>query len=339
MIVTPQKAQKKFPKAKSLKQIPVSLADMKCLVTGGAGFIGSHLCERLLKDGHDVLCIDNLGSGSLKNIEHLRKNKRFRFKKHDVIKRLDLKNAKIDWIFHLASRASPIDYQEYPVETALANSVGTDRMAKLALAKNAKILFSSTSEAYGEPKEHPQKESYFGNVNPVGIRSCYDESKRFGEALLMAYHRKHRLDVKIVRIFNTYGPRMRIDDGRVIPNFITQCLKNKPITIYGNGSQTRSFCYVDDLVDGIVKMMKSKEIGPKNLGNPKELTVLEAAKLIKKLTNSKSEFIFKELPVDDPTRRQPDISRAREFLSWEPRVEFEEGLGKTIAWFKEQIER
>ena len=257
---------------------------MRSLVTGGAGFIGSHLCEYLLKEGHEVICVDNLGSGNFDNVRHLTENKKFRFIKHNIIEPLQLIEGKIDYIFHLASRASPQDYQQYPVETALANSVGTDRMAKLALAKNARILFTSTSEAYGEPKEHPQKESYWGNVNPVGVRSCYDESKRFAEALLMGYHREYNVDIKIVRIFNTYGPRMRLDDGRVIPNFITQALQNKPLTIYGDGSQTRSFCYVDDMVEGIVKMMKSDEIGPKNLGNPKEYTVLETAKLIKKLT-------------------------------------------------------
>lgn len=310
---------------------------MRSLVTGGAGFIGSHLCERLLKEGHEVICVDNLGSGNFENVKHLISNKKFNFIKHNIIESLQLIEGKLDYIFHLASRASPKDYQEYPVETALANSVGTDRMAKLALAKNAKILFTSTSEAYGEPREHPQRESYFGNVNPVGIRSCYDESKRFGEALMMAYHREYNVDVKIVRIFNTYGPRMRFDDGRVIPNFITQCLNNESITIYGDGGQTRSFCYVDDLVDGIVKMMNSKEIGPKNLGNPKEFTILETAKLIKKLTGSKSKFIFEKLPLDDPTRRQPDISKAMALLSWTPKIEFEEGLIKTIKWFKEEL--
>jgi nucleoside-diphosphate-sugar epimerase len=310
---------------------------MKTLVTGGAGFIGSHLCERLLKDGHEVICIDNLGSGRIENISHLMKDNKFKFIKHNVIEPIHLIEGKIDFIFHLASRASPLDYQEYPVETALANSVGTDFMAKLAIAKSSKILFTSTSEAYGEPREHPQKESYWGNVNPVGIRSCYDESKRFGEALLMAYHREYHLDIKIVRIFNTYGPRMRLDDGRVIPNFITQALKNNPITIYGDGSQTRSFCYVDDMVDGLVKMIHSKEIGPKNLGNPIEFTVLETAKLIKKITNSKSEITFKALPEDDPTKRQPDISKARILLEWEPKIEAEEGLKKTIAYFKEKM--
>ncbi len=310
---------------------------MKCIVTGGAGFIGSHLCERLLNEGYDVICIDNLGSGAVDNISHLMPNKKFRFIKHSVIDPLQLIEGKVDFIYHLASRASPKDYQEYPVETALANSVGTDMMAKLTLAKNAKILFTSTSEAYGEPREHPQKESYWGNVNPVGIRSCYDESKRFGEALLMAYHREYKLDIKIVRIFNTYGPRMRHDDGRVIPNFITQALKNDPITIYGDGSQTRSFCYVEDMVDGLVKMMMSKEIGPKNLGNPKEFTVLDTAKLIIKATKSKSKIEFLPLPEDDPTKRQPDISKARQLLGWEPRIEFEEGIKKTVDSFKAKM--
>jgi len=257
---------------------------MISLVTGGAGFIGSHLCEKLLLEGHNVICVDNLGSGKKENIIHLEKNKKFQFIKHDIVLPFKI-DSEINQIFHLASRASPIDYQKYPVETALSNSIGTNNMIKLAMEKNAKILFSSTSEAYGEPKEHPQKESYWGNVNPTGIRSCYDESKRFGEALLMAYHRKHNVKIKIIRIFNTYGPRMRLDDGRVIPNFITQCLKNEDITIYGDGRQTRSFCYVSDLVDGIIKMMNSSDIGPKNLGNPKEFTILETANLIKKMTN------------------------------------------------------
>jgi nucleoside-diphosphate-sugar epimerase len=308
---------------------------MKIIVTGGAGFIGSHLCERLLKEGNNVICVDNLGSGNIENIQHLLPNKNFRFIKHNVIEPLQRIEGKIDQIYHLASRASPIDYQEYPVETALANSVGTDRMVNLALDKNARILFTSTSEAYGEPREHPQKESYWGNVNPVGVRSCYDESKRFGEALMMAYHREYGVDIKIVRIFNTYGPRMRVDDGRVIPNFITQALKNKSITIYGDGKQTRSFCYVEDMVDGIIKMMNSKEIGPKNLGNPKEFTMLDTAKLIIKFTGSKSKLVYMPLPEDDPTKRQPDISKAREFLGWEPKVDFEMGLKKTIDWFNE----
>lgn len=307
---------------------------MKILVTGGAGFIGSHLCDELISKGHNVICVDNLGSGKMENVRHLMKNRKFKFIKHNVIEPLQLIEGRIDQVYHLASRASPIDYQEYPVETALANSVGTDRMIKLALAKNATLLFTSTSEAYGQPREHPQKESYWGNVNPVGVRSCYDESKRFGEALLMAYHREYNVDIKIVRIFNTYGPRMRKDDGRVIPNFITQALNNEPMTIYGKGNQTRSFCYVSDLVDGLVKMMNSKEVGPKNLGNPNETTVLELAEIIKGLTGSQSKLVFKVLPLDDPTRRQPDISKARELLGWEPGVSLKEGLKKTIEWFK-----
>ena len=307
------------------------------VVTGGAGFIGSHLCEALLKKGNKVICVDNLSSGDKDNIKNLINNPDFTFIKHNIIEELNLKE-KINEIYHLASRASPIDYQKHPVETALSNSIGTNNMIKLAIKKNAVVLFSSTSEAYGEPKIHPQKESYWGNVNPIGIRSCYDESKRFGEALLMAYYRQHNANVKIVRIFNTYGPRMRKDDGRVIPNFICQALKNEPITIYGDGKQTRSFCYISDLVAGLIKMMESEHIGPKNLGNPKEHSMIEIAEIIKKLTNSESEFVFKPLPKDDPTKRRPDISKAREMLSWIPKVPFEEGLKKTMKYFKNQIE-
>ena len=303
------------------------------LVTGGAGFIGSHLCDYLIERGHKVICIDNLGSGTKKNMKHLLRNKNFKFLKHDVIFPIEIKE-NIDYIYHVASRASPVDYQQHPVETALTNSVGTYNMLKLAMRKNASLLFTSTSEAYGIPKIHPQIEEYWGNVNPVGVRSCYDESKRFGEALLMAFHREYKAKVKIVRIFNTYGPKVRKDDGRVISNFITQALKNKPITIYGDGSQTRSFCYVSDMVDGIYRMMHSGWVGPKNLGNPDEITVLELAKIIKKLTNSKSKLIFKPLPIDDPTKRQPDIGKAREMLGWHPQIELEEGLKKTIEYFK-----
>jgi len=306
---------------------------MNILVTGGSGFIGSHLCEALLAKKHNVICIDNFGSGDAKNIQHLLQNKNFQFIKHNIIQPLQI-DGKIDQIFHLASRASPIDYQQYPVETALSNSLGTHNMIKLALEKNATLLFSSTSEVYGDPAVHPQKENYWGNVNPIGIRSCYDESKRFAEALLMAYYREYKAKVKIIRIFNTYGPRMRKDDGRVIPNFITQALANKPITIYGNGKQTRSFCYVDDLVTGIIKMMDSDQLGPMNLGNPKENTMIEIAQIIKKLANSKSEIIFKPLPEDDPTRRCADISLAKKILQWEPKVKLEDGLMKTIEWFK-----
>jgi len=311
---------------------------MRAVVTGGAGFIGSHLCDRLIKEGYEVICVDNLGSGTMDNIKHLLDNPKFRFIHHNVIDPLDLIEGKVDFIFHMASRASPVDYQEFPVETALANSVGTDRMAKLALEKNARILFASTSEAYGEPKEHPQRESYWGNVNPVGIRSCYDESKRFGEALLMAYHREYGVEVRLVRIFNTYGPRMRKDDGRVVPNFIEQCLNGEPITLYGDGGQTRSFCYVSDLIEGLFLAIQSDEVGPKNLGNPNEITVKELAETIKRITGSKSDFIYKPLPKDDPTRRQPDISKARQMMDWEPKVGLEDGLKKSIEWFREQRE-
>jgi|SRR3989338_3567812 len=313
------------------------------LITGGAGFIGSHLCEHLVNRGETIVCVDNLGSGKRENIRHMEEKKNFVFIYFDVTDSLEKlekeltqkKIGKIDQIYHLASRASPIDYQTYPVETALANSLGLNNMIKLSMKHDATILFSSTSEAYGQPKVHPQPEEYWGNVNPVGIRSCYDESKRFGEALMMAYYRGHNAKIKIVRIFNTYGPKMRKDDGRVIPNFIQQALNNESITIYGDGTQTRSFCYVSDLIDGLVRMMNSKEIGPKNLGNPHEMTILECANNIIKISGSASKIIFKSLPEDDPTKRQPDISAARMMLGWEPKVNFEEGIKKTIEWFRE----
>jgi nucleoside-diphosphate-sugar epimerase len=303
------------------------------LVAGGAGFIGSHLCDELIEQGHKVICMDNYATGHVNHISHLLKNKNFRFIKHDVVKSFNIKG-KIDQIYHLASRASPVDYQKFPTATALSNSIGTYNLVKLALKKNATLLFTSTSEAYGEPKEHPQKETYWGNVNPIGIRSCYDESKRFGEALLIAYSREMNADVKIVRIFNTYGPRLRPGDGRVVSNFIRQALTNEPITIYGDGKQTRSFCYVDDMVRGLMMMMDSDYVGPKNLGNPKEFTILELATMIKKLTGSKSKLVFKKLPQDDPTKRRPDISNARRMLGWKPEIDLEEGLKKTIDWFK-----
>lgn len=305
---------------------------MRIIVTGGAGFIGSHLCDFLIGKGDEVICIDNLSTGHKFHVNHHLDNKNFKFIRHDVTIPFRVLG-EVERIYHLASRASPFDYQNYPVETALANSIGTYNMLNLAEEKKCPILFSSTSEAYGEPKEHPQKESYWGNVNPVGLRSCYDESKRFGEALLMSYKRQYGTDVKIVRIFNTYGPRLRPGDGRVISNFITQCLKGEDITVYGTGKQTRSFCYVSDMVTGLYKMMESKETGPKNLGNPKEFTILELANLIKKLTKSKSKIVYNPLPADDPTKRRPDISRARKLIGWEPKVELEEGLKKTIGWF------
>jgi len=316
---------------------------MNIIITGGAGFIGSHLCEFLLNKGEKIICVDNLGSGSRDNIKEFEGKDNFVFIEFDVTddlkvveEKLNKKGvSKIDQIYHLASRASPIDYQQYPVETALSNSLGLNNMIKLAMKHDATILFSSTSEAYGQPKVHPQPENYWGNVNPVGIRSCYDESKRFGEALMMAYHRKYNAKVKIIRIFNTYGPKMRKDDGRVIPNFIQQALNNESITIYGDGKQTRSFCYVADLVEGIVKMMNSVEIGPKNLGNPREMTIVECAQKVIDAAGSKSELIFNALPEDDPTKRQPDISEARKMLGWGPKIEFEEGIKKTIDWFKD----
>lgn len=309
---------------------------MRTIITGGAGFIGSHLSDYLLDKGNEVICIDNFCTGHINHIKHSLNNKSFRFIKHDITESFNI-YGKIDQIYHLASRASPVDYQKYPIHTALTNSIGTNNLVKLALKKNATLLFSSTSEAYGEPKVHPQREDYWGNVNPVGIRSCYDESKRFGEALLMAYHRSKNAKIKIVRIFNTYGPRLRPGDGRVISNFIIQCLKNEPITIYGDGKQTRSFCYVSDTVDGLFKMINSGEIGPKNIGNPNEITILNLAKKIKKLTKSNSEFVFKELPKDDPTKRRPDISKARKLLNWKPEINMNDGLIKTINWFKQII--
>ncbi len=305
----------------------------RILVTGGAGFIGSHLCDALIAQSHKVICMDNFSTGHISHVRHLLNDKNFRLIRHDVIVPFGIKSS-LDEIYHLASRASPVDYQKFPVQTALSNSVGTHNLLKLARKKDATILFSSTSEAYGEPKEHPQKESYWGNVNPTGIRSCYDESKRFGEALMMAYKRQFDTNVKIVRIFNTYGPRLRPGDGRVVSNFIRQAILNEPITIYGNGKQTRSFCFVDDLVRGLIMMMGSNETGPKNLGNPKEFTILQLAEKIKSLTNSSSEIVFEPLPQDDPTKRRPDISQAMELLGWAPNVSLETGLKKTIDWFK-----
>lgn len=308
---------------------------MISVVTGGAGFIGSWLCESLLAGGHKVICIDNFITGSEKNLSNIKKNKNFTLIKKDISLSINI-NEKIDYIFHLASPASPVFYQRYPIETMLANSAGTKNMLELAKKHNARLLFASTSEIYGEPQQHPQTETYWGNVNPVGIRSCYDESKRFGEALTLSYARKHGLDARVARIFNTYGPRMQLDDGRVVPNFIMQSLESKPITVYGNGKQTRSFCYVTDMVDGLKKMMFSEKTKNSviNLGNPEEYTVLEIAQLIKKLAKSKSDIIFKPLPEDDPTRRKPDITKARKMLAWSPTTELEQGLEKTIDFFR-----
>jgi dTDP-glucose 4,6-dehydratase len=309
---------------------------MRILITGGAGFIGSHLCDFLLEKGHDVVCMDNLITGNLHNITHLRKNKKFKYVKHDVTKYIRI-NGKLDYVLHFASPASPIDYLEFPIQTLKVGALGTHNALGMAKDKKAKFLLASTSEVYGDPLVHPQPESYWGNVNPIGPRGVYDEAKRFAEAITMAYHRYHKLDTRIVRIFNTYGPRMKADDGRVVPTFIVQALKNKPITIFGDGMQTRSFCYVSDLIKGIHNLMISEVAEPVNLGNPEEYTILDFAKKIIKLTNSKSRIVFKELPVDDPKQRKPDISKAKKLLDWEPKVSVDEGLKETIEWFRNNM--
>ncbi len=307
---------------------------MRVLVTGGAGFIGSHLCERLLKEGHEVLCLDNLFSGSKKNILHLLDNKNFEFIRHDIVQPILLE---VDIIYHLACPASPVYYQMNPVKTIKTNVMGTINMLGLAKRVKARILLASTSEVYGDPTVHPQREDYWGNVNPIGPRSCYDEGKRVAECLMFDYHRQNNVDIRVVRIFNTYGPRMAIDDGRVISNFIVQALRGEPLTVYGDGSQTRSFCYVDDMVEGIIKAMESDYIGPINLGNPEEITIMELAEKIISLTGSRSKIEFKPLPPDDPARRRPDISLAKKVLNWEPKVSLEEGLKRTIEYFRKAI--
>lgn len=303
------------------------------VVTGGAGFIGSHLCDYLINKGFKVICVDNLITGNLENISHLSKNKRFEFIKHDITKYINIPG-KVDYILDFASPASPIDYLKYPIQTLKVGSLGVHNCLGLAKLKRATFLLASTSEIYGDPLVHPQKEDYWGNVNTIGPRGCYDEAKRFAEALTTAYHRVHKIDTKIVRIFNTYGERMRLNDGRVVPNFISQALKGGDITVYGNGKQTRSFCYISDLVEGIYKLLISDFNEPVNLGNPDEKTILQFAKIIIKLTDSKSKIIFKPLPVDDPKQRCPDISRAKKILKWKPKVSLEEGLKRTIDWFR-----
>lgn len=310
----------------------------KVLVTGGVGFIGSWLCDRLIEEGHEVVCIDNLGSGNKKNVEHLFSNSRFKFIKHDIREPLEIEE-KIDHIFHLASRASPADFEEYSIDILLTNAVGTCNMLELARKDDARFLLASSSEVYGDPKVHPQPEDYWGNVNPLGPRSVYDEGKRYAESLTAAYHRRYGLDVRTARIFNTYGPRMRPDDGRVISNFIVQALRGESITVYGDGSQTRSFCYVSDMVEGLKKLMFLDDLSGEvvNLGNPDEITILEVAELVKKLTGSNSKTTFVPLPKDDPKRRNPDISKAKEMLGWTPKVGLEDGLLKTISYFKGAI--
>ena len=306
---------------------------MRVLVTGAAGFLGSHLCDRLLAQGYRVVGMDNFLSGNSANVAHLRSHPDFQLVLHDVTNFIELEGP-LDAVLHFASPASPVDYLEHPIPTLKVGSLGTHKALGLAKAKGARFLLASTSEVYGDPLVHPQPESYWGNVNPVGPRGVYDEAKRFAEAMTMAYHRYHGLDTRIVRIFNTYGPRMRPNDGRVVSNFIVQALHGEPLTVYGDGSQTRSFCYVDDLVTGIVLLFERGDADPTNLGNPHEFTVRELAALVLRLTGSRSEIVERPLPVDDPRVRQPDIGRVRETLGWEPKVDLEEGLRRTIDYFR-----
>ena len=307
------------------------------VVTGGAGFLGSHLVDRLLREGHEVLAIDNLLTGNERNLDHLRSEKKFRFLRHDVTKFIAVEGP-VDFVFHFASPASPIDYLELPIQTLKVGSLGTHNALGLAKAKGATFLLASTSECYGDPLVHPQKEEYWGNVNPIGPRGVYDEAKRFAEAMTMAYHRFHGVNTKIVRIFNTYGPRMRLRDGRVVPAFVGQALRGEPLTIFGEGKQTRSFCFVSDLIEGIYRLSKADFHEPVNIGNPMELTILEFAERIRSITGSKSQIVKKPLPVDDPQQRRPDISRAKKILGWEPRVSLEDGLKETIRWFQANLD-
>ncbi len=330
-----------MPTPRKTKPTPRQRRQPVSVVTGGAGFLGSHLSDLLLSHGHQVVVIDNLITGSTANIQHLAGNPDFRFIHQDVTDYLYLEG-KVDFVWHFASPASPIDYLELPIQTLKVGSLGTHKALGLALAKNARFLITSTSEVYGDPLIHPQTESYWGNVNPIGPRGCYDESKRFAEALVMAYHREHAIDTRIVRIFNTYGPRMRLNDGRVVPAFVSQALAGKPITVFGDGSQTRSFCFVSDLVEGIFRLMNCTHPTanlPVNIGNPHELTMLQFAEEIIRATHSKSRIVHKPLPQDDPKQRKPDISRARKLLGWEPRVPLAEGLIPTIAYFQSCLDR
>lgn len=313
----------------SRKAQPVSV------VTGGAGFLGSHLVDYLLNKGHQVIAIDNLITGRVQNIAHQAGNGNFKFIKQDVTQYIFL-SEKIDYVWHFASPASPIDYAEFPIQTLKVGSLGTHKALGLAMKNRARFLLTSTSEIYGDPLRHPQSEDYWGNVNSVGPRSCYDEAKRFAEAMTMAYHREHGLETRIVRIFNTYGPRMRLNDGRVVPAFISQALKKEPITLYGEGKQTRSFCYCSDLIEGIYRLMMSDHCDPVNIGNPNELSIRQFAELILELTGTQLELINKDLPTDDPKQRRPDITKARNLLQWKPKVDLRDGLKKTIDWFSGQ---
>lgn len=309
---------------------------MRVVLTGGAGFLGSHLSELLIRQGHEVVVIDNLITGRMENIAPLADSPGFQFVEHDVTRPIEIQG-EVDWVMHFASPASPMDYTRFPIQTLKVGALGTHNTLGLAKAKRSSFLLASSSEVYGDPLVHPQAEDYWGNVNPIGVRGVYDEAKRFAEAMTMAYHRYHGLDTRICRIFNTYGPRMRMDDGRVIPTFAVQALKGEPLTAFGDGSQTRSFCYVSDLVEGILRLMDSGYSEPLNLGNPGETSILGLAELVLELTGSSSRIEFKPLPVDDPKVRRPDIGKAREMLGWSPGVELKEGLGLTIAWFKELL--
>jgi dTDP-glucose 4,6-dehydratase len=309
---------------------------MRVAITGGAGFLGSHLCERFLADGHTVLCIDNYITGAEPNIAPFRSNRGFQLIEHDISKPLEL-DGPVDYIFHFASPASPIDYLKLPIQTLKVGSIGTLNALGIAKAKGATFFLASTSEVYGDPQVHPQQETYWGHVNPVGPRGVYDEAKRFAEAMTMAYHRYHGVDTRIVRIFNTYGPRMRMNDGRAIPAFITQALRGEPITAFGDGRQTRSFCYIDDLIDGIVRLSRSSYHEPVNIGNPEEYTILELAQRIIELTKSRSRIVFQPLPQDDPKQRCPDITVAKRELGWQPTTKLADGLRRTIPWFAQQM--
>ena len=311
---------------------------MRVLVTGAAGFLGSHLCDRLLALGHQVVAMDNFITGNPTNLGHLESHSHFAFVRHDVTEFIAV-DGPLDGVLHFASPASPADYLEFPIQTLKVGSLGTHKALGLAKEKRARFLLASTSEVYGDPLVHPQKEDYWGNVNPIGPRGVYDEAKRFAEALTMAYHRTHGVETRIVRIFNTHGPRMRLNDGRVVPNFISQALRGEPLTVYGDGSQTRSFCYVSDLVEGLVRLLRSDHSEPVNCGNPMEISILQFAERIKALTGSKSEIVFRPLPEDDPRVRQPDITKARTLLGWEPRVALEDGLRRTIDFFRPVVRK
>ena len=310
----------------------------RIVVTGGAGFLGSHLCDRLVEHGHEVVCVDNCVTGSTANVDHLMSHGGFTFLGHDVSKPVSV-DGPVDAVLHFASPASPRDYLELPIQTLKVGSLGTHNCLGLAKAKDARFLLASTSEVYGDPQVHPQTESYWGHVNPIGPRGVYDEAKRFAEAITMAYHRSHGVDVRIVRIFNTYGPRMRPSDGRVVSNFLVQALQGKPLTVYGDGTQTRSFCYVDDEVAGILALLESDHVGPVNIGNPNEFTVSELAEMIIDITGSSSEIVHEALPVDDPTQRRPDIGLARSVLGWEPDVPIREGLARTVSYLESEVNR